>query len=215
MPTTVHVSPPITFYIREEPYGFLSNFWRATQTIDGVTYGTNEAYYQAMRAKDPAVQEWIGQAPHPYLAMKVGRTLTEKGLERPDWTSIKLDVMLRGLRAKFRQNAALANDLLDTGYVALHEAPKNGWKDSFWGNSPQDDGTPGASHLGRLLMVVREELRASKHGVPEFHCESCKRMISHAEILRPNRFNFNCPHCASGGLVREVRRTPPVPLTPL
>ena len=209
------MSQPIHFYIREEPYGWLSNFERAPQTIDGVTYPTNEAYYQAMRAKDPKVQAWIGQAPHPFLAMKAGRALAGKGLERPDWAAVKLDVMLRGLRAKFRQNPELAQKLLETGYAELHESPKNGWKDSFWGNTPTDDGKPGASNLGKLLMLVRSELRAARDGLPSYHCETCRKSFEADEVLRPSLFNFACPTCPNGGTVWEVARTPPVPLPPL
>lgn len=162
------MTEPICFYIREEPYGFLSNFERAPQVVDGVLYPTNEHFYQAMKSADPAISAWIAKAPTAWHAMKAGRALKERDI-RPHWnggqdteansTPVKLEVMLQGLRAKFSQNADLREQLLATGDAVLHESPKGGFKDSFWGNTPKDDGSPGDSHLGRLLMQVRSELQ--------------------------------------------------------
>lgn len=153
----------ICFYIREEPYGFLSNFERARQVVDGLSYPTNEHYYQAMKSADPDIREWIRRAPTAWHAMKAGRALKERDITL-GWSNstrpVKLDVMLKGLRAKFSQNPHLKEQLLATGDAILHESPKGGFKDSFWGNTPKDDGSPGESWLGRLLMQVREELRS-------------------------------------------------------
>lgn len=165
------MTEPICFYIREEPYGFLSNFERAPQVENGLSYPTNEHYYQAQKASDPTLRAWIRNAPTAWHAMKAGRALKERETT-PHWSGgqdtesnsapVKLEVMLRGLRLKFSQNPHLAEQLLATGDAALHESPKGGFKDSFWGNTPKDDGSPGDSHLGRLLMQVREELRSGE-----------------------------------------------------
>lgn len=159
LPIECHV---ICFYIREEPYGWLSNFERSPQTENGVTYPTNETYYQSMKASNPELRAWIAAAPTAWHAMKAGRALKESETVR-GWTDpenpIKLAVMLHGLRLKFSQNQELAMKLLATGDAVLHESPKGGFTDYFWGNSPKPDGSPGDSHLGRLLMQVRDELR--------------------------------------------------------
>ena len=150
----------IRFFIREEPYGFLSNFDR-TPFVAWSDWGchlfpTNEHHYQAQKANCEDVHIWIQQAPHARLAMVIGRELEHnKYLKdkymKKDWDKKKLDVMLNGLRAKFA-NIYLKNMLLETGDAILHE---DNPEDPFWGIG---DGS-GESWLGKLLMQVREEIR--------------------------------------------------------
>lgn len=169
----------IFFFIREAPYGFLSNLWRAQQVVDGIFYDCNERYYQCQKTGSAKILAWIFTAPSPYLAMSVGHSLRIKhrvpdGLEiRPDWTkSTRLLTMLKGLRAKFTQNQDLAALLLATGDDSLHE--NNGY-DRFWGVGEPDAPiiakkldeqglayTPkGEDNLGKLLMQVRDELKSA------------------------------------------------------
>lgn len=60
--------------------------------------------------------------------------------------------MYKLLRAKFVQEP-MRSKLLETGEAYLEET--NYWKDTFWGVY---NGT-GENRLGRLLMLVRDELR--------------------------------------------------------
>ena len=146
----------IKFYIREEPYGFLSNFWRCSQTTYdefgySVTCPTNEHYYQSSKAKRSDVQEWIAKAPTAKIAMTTGRSLPIDEIKE-NWDSIKTEIMLNGLRSKF-QDETLKLLLLWTGDVILVEDSPT---DMFWGGS-----LPGSQNmLGKLLMQVRDEIRA-------------------------------------------------------
>ena len=138
----------INFYYRKKEYGWLSNFWRCWQEVDGIFYPANEYYYQAEKAKERDVHIWISNAPNPYLAMQAGRSL-RKGKELvDDWDSRKVDVMLKGLRAKF-EDAGLREKLLETGDAVIHEDSPT---DMFWGIRGKD-------MLGRLLMQVRNEIK--------------------------------------------------------
>ena len=145
----------IKFYVREEPYGFLSNFWRQRQEVGIYTYPTNEHYYQSMKPK-PAefrIARWIAEAPTAKLAMQTGRLLNPDQI-RPDWNQIKTTFMLTGLRAKF-SNPNLALMLKWTGDAILIEDSPT---DMFWGGS-----LPGSSNmLGKLLMHVREEINENR-----------------------------------------------------
>ena len=118
----------ILFYSRGSYYGWLSNFERVYQKINGVLYDTNEHYYQSEKAKYDECKDWIINAPNPFLAMKAGRSLRKKEMKE-NWDKIKVDVMLKGLRAKF-QNERLKQMLLATGNTPLHE---NSPTDMFWG----------------------------------------------------------------------------------
>lgn len=142
----------VFFFIREEAYGFLSNFWRALQVVDGVAYDSNERFYQVQKAKDADLKASIYDMKEPYWCMVIGHNMRPKDV-RAEWTEeIRLATMLKGLRAKFSQNAELKQQLLATGDKALHEKNPD---DFFWGYG---DGT-GKDYLGKLLMQVRAELR--------------------------------------------------------
>jgi len=148
----------IGFFIREEPYGFLSNFERTPITImvqwGTVTYPTVEHYYQAQKANCVEVHDWIAWAPHARLAMIIGRQLEHnKYLQKymkPKWKKVKRPVMLAGQRAKY-ENIKLRKMLLKTGDAILYE---NNPEDFYWGIG---DGS-GENWLGRLIMQVREEI---------------------------------------------------------
>ena len=58
------------------------------------------------------------------------------------------------VRAKFTQNHALRQQLLDTGDRELREG--NSWHDIFWGVDLRTG--KGENHLGKILMKVRSEL---------------------------------------------------------
>lgn len=138
----------ILFYSRGSSYGWLSNFERAPMMIDSIEYKSNEHYYQSRKAKDPEIRAWIRNAPNPFLAMKAGRSLRRKEMII-NWNSIRRKTMLKGLRAKFTQNPTLAQKLLATGDITLHE---NSPTDMYWGIKGRD-------MLGKLLMRVRGELQ--------------------------------------------------------
>lgn len=144
----------IGFYIRKEPYGFMSNFWRAEQTIDGITYPTNEHYYQTMKAKNDKVRIWIANSPKAWNSMKAGQSLREKEIV-DNWVEHKVEVMLTGLRAKFSQNDVLKQLLLATGDAHLYEDSPT---DMYWGGKLQGS----KNMLGILLMKVRKELKGSE-----------------------------------------------------
>lgn len=144
----------IGFYIRKKPYGFMSNFWRAEQTIDGITYPTNEHYYQSMKAKDPKVREWIANSPKAWNSMKAGRSLRESEMI-DDWEDYKVDLMYIGLSAKFQQNENLKKMLLETGDAHLYE---NSPTDMFWGGKLEGS----KNMLGILLMKVRDVLKGEE-----------------------------------------------------
>src|SRR5690348_12262116 len=110
----------INFYLNDDPYGWLSNFERAPQIVDGLVYYTNEHFYQHRKAKNPKLAQWIASAPTPYAAMMAGRSLRENE-KLENWEDLKVNVMLEGLVAKFSQNDLLRRLLLETGDAVLHE----------------------------------------------------------------------------------------------
>lgn len=130
---------------------FLSNFWPARVVLDGLEYPTTEHAYQAAKTMDHGRRRMIRSLPTPGHAKRQGRNLTL----RPDWERVKLSVMEDLLRQKFAKEP-LRSQLLATYPWDLVEF--NTWGDTFWGVC----NGKGTNHLGRLLMKVRDGLRAQQ-----------------------------------------------------
>ena len=127
-----------------------------------------EHYYQAQKfmgvGHSDAVDlvDSIAAAPSPEEAARIGRRAERQRPElvRRDWASVKCDVMLAGLRAKFRRHAGPRAMLLSTAGDEVRgacgaELAESSPHDQFWG---QGYTGAGRNTLGRLLMLVREEL---------------------------------------------------------
>jgi ribA/ribD-fused uncharacterized protein len=147
MPDTV-----IRFYRLREEYGCFSNFSRHPVALKGRTWPTSEHYYQAQKYAGTPREEEVRQAKSAMIAAHMGRS--RKHPLRPDWEQVKLTVMREAVLAKFTQHADIRAVLLGTGDAEIVEHSP---KDSFWGDG--GDGS-GQNHLGKVLMSVREELRA-------------------------------------------------------
>ena len=135
-------------------YAFLSNFYPSTIYHDGITYPTNEHFFQAMKTLDIDERKAIAAAETPGQAKRMGRNVKL----RPDWEKIKVDVMRLGLILKFT-DAELAEKLIATGDEELVEG--NWWHDQTWGSCFCADHcrTPGRNLLGMLLMELRKDLQ--------------------------------------------------------
>lgn len=134
-----------------EEFAFLSNFYPAPTQLDGVTYSSVEHAYQAAKSNDPEVRKQF-QSPglSPASAKRLGRRVALS----PNWETSKICVMLGLLRSKF-SNPDLKQLLLSTRDAELLEG--NTWGDTFWGVNLFTG--EGQNQLGRLLMLVRAELR--------------------------------------------------------
>jgi ribA/ribD-fused uncharacterized protein len=174
---------------------FLSNFYPSRVVITLPVWGaaplgtestpharldgpTVEHVFQAAKAPRGPELEAILNASTSGDAKRLGRDVRV----REDWESVKRDVMLACLRAKFRPRSGLAAQLvLGTGNRMLVEG--NTWGDRVWGATwsgwtpekglfqregmkvwarERDQGMiralTGENWLGRLLMLVRAEL---------------------------------------------------------
>jgi len=72
---------------------------------------------------------------------------------RPDWDSIKISIMTKGVLAKFSQNHEMKGILLSTKNLPIHEdSPYDfewGWRNN------------GKDLLGKILVKVREHFRTN------------------------------------------------------
>lgn len=134
-------------------YDFLSNFYNAPVTWEGLTYLNAEAVFQAAKVLTDEERMAFTVLP-PNKAKRLGRQVQL----RSDWETVKVGVMEEVVRAKFTQNPDLAARLLATGDATLVEG--NTWGDTCWGVDTRTG--KGENHLGQILMKVRGELRAAE-----------------------------------------------------
>jgi ribA/ribD-fused uncharacterized protein len=127
--------------------------------VDGVLVPSAEALYQACRFPHrPEVQSLIIKQHSPMTAKMVSKPYRDDS--RGDWLSIRIRVMRWVLRVKLAMHWSSFGRLL----LATEDCPivEDSRRDDFWGAIPQADGSlAGANVLGRLLMELREELKAS------------------------------------------------------
>ena len=132
---------------------FLSNFYPAQIEFESLSYPDVEHAYQSAKTTDMNQRRQIASLPTPADAKHAGEALPL----RPDWPTIKFDVMEQCVRYKFAHHPELARLLLNTGDAYLEEG--NTWHDQVWGVYQGE----GENHLGKILMKVRAELQKSPH----------------------------------------------------
>ena len=132
-------------------WAFLSNFYWNEIEFEGITYPTNEHFFQAMKTLDINERHAIANCLTPGRAKRMGRRVAL----RPDWEDVKEAVMLEGLCLKFADEQ-LADWLLETGDEELVEG--NWWEDTTWGVC---NGV-GENKLGKLLMKVRDMIKEER-----------------------------------------------------
>lgn len=141
----------------DKEWAFLSNFYESEIEFEGITYPTNEHFFQAMKTLDLDERRRIANALTPGQAKRMGRRVTL----RPDWEEVKEDVMFLGLCLKFADDQ-LADWLLETGDEELVEGTT--WHDNEWGNCTcqKCKNVPGKNKLGKLLMKVRGMIKEER-----------------------------------------------------
>ena len=169
----------ILFYSPKDPYGCFSNFSRHEVCIQDRVWPASEYPFQAMKFHPHRMDQYnrIALAPTPAKAAELGRDRSVP--IRPDWDSV-IDPVAEGLedvsvddgrgldrvfvrlkdvimyevvRAKFSQNEDCKRTLLSTGRLPLIE---NAIHDPYWGWGCS---RVGINKLGKILMVVRQELQ--------------------------------------------------------
>jgi ribA/ribD-fused uncharacterized protein len=146
----------------EKDYRWMSNFYPSTFNAEGIEMKSSEQYFmwrKALTMGDKEIAEKILESDTPDEAKALGRKV--KGYDDELWSKVSYDIMVEGLRYKFRQNRKLARALLATYGEELAEAAKY---DKKWGIglTPKQarDGAKwnGQNLLGKALMQVRSEL---------------------------------------------------------
>lgn len=147
--------------------GCFSQWFEASFQVDGQTYLTAEHFMMAEKARlfdDQETRTSILAARTPAEAKKLGRGV--KGFDDALWEQGRFDIVVRANNAKFSQNRALRDYLLNTGDRVLVEASP---VDRIWGiglaandeRALEPRAWCGLNLLGFALMEVRARLASN------------------------------------------------------
>lgn len=154
----------ICFHNPNEENGYLSNWYPAHFTVDGIEFSLMEQfmmYQKACRFHDASVAKEILSTNDVAEIKKLGREV--HGYNENTWNGVRQIIVYEGLKAKFSQNAELKEKLVDTGDAILAECAV---RDQIWGiglsmrdpNRLDRSKWRGKNLLGYALMMVREQL---------------------------------------------------------
>ncbi len=158
----------IGFFHEYEAYGCFSNWYPAEFDYAGKHFLNAEQfmmYHKVMMFGKYDLAEQIMKSKDPYECKKIaGQKFPEFRAEI--WEEVCQTVVKRGVKAKFVQNPDLLKKLLGTGEALLAECSPY---DRKWGigidiKDPDRldcSKWKGSNYLGRILMEVRDELRAA------------------------------------------------------
>jgi ribA/ribD-fused uncharacterized protein len=155
-----HRNECVLFMRTKERFGGLSNMASGYPLfINGIYIPTSEALYQACRfPHKPDLQKVIIGQKSPMTAKMKSKPYRKDS--RPDWDSVRVDIMWWCLQVKLAQHWEKFGDLLlSTGDNPIIE---ESYKDQFWGAKPMNaEKLIGTNILGQLLTILREQLKGS------------------------------------------------------
>jgi len=157
----------VCFHNPEEINGYLSNWYLADFSVDGIQYSSMEQYMMYQKAllfQDMEIAKQILNTSNVGKIKALGRSV--KNYEDIIWNGMRQIIVYQGLLQKFQQNTELKEKLLATQEHLLAECAV---QDKIWciGLSMKDerrlhlDKWQGQNLLGFSLMCVRSALKQS------------------------------------------------------
>ena len=157
----------IYFYSHtKDDYKYMSNFYPSVFVDENnILFNCTEQYlmYQKCKLFDPNNNQMLLQIlgeKSPGKIKGLGRMVNNYNDNQ--WSNLRYQVMVNGLRLKFGQNQSIANKLIQTNPKMLYEAAKF---DAIWGIGfdaetaiNTDKASFGSNLLGQALVQVRGEL---------------------------------------------------------
>jgi ribA/ribD-fused uncharacterized protein len=138
-----------------DEYFFLSNFYPRFIRDGKLRFKCVESAFQSYKC-----EKHEDRFPFQFMVSSYAKRRGRSVKLRPDWEKNKIFYMYKLVLLKFRSHRDLQDKLLETGDAELIEG--NNWHDNYWGDCycPLCKNIKGQNHLGKILMRVRDNLRA-------------------------------------------------------
>lgn len=137
----------------QDQFRFLSNFVCKNPIVfQGKEWPTVEHSYVAYKTLDKNKREEIRLTKNPGEVKRLGRKLEL----RKDWGFIKLHLMFKLVKLKFKANPEYFVMLKE---IDGHIEESNLWHDNFWGDCKCNKCSTilGENQLGKILMYIRDK----------------------------------------------------------
>jgi ribA/ribD-fused uncharacterized protein len=121
--------------------------------LEGLHWKSVAHYVEAQRFDCDEARDLVRESTYAFAAKTLARE--RPNALRPNWLQMRDGAMEKAQRAKFASHPVLAEKLTSTGNAEIIEASP---MSKHWGAG--SDGT-GKNMLGRILMKIRADLRAS------------------------------------------------------
>lgn len=158
----------VTITTNEDKWGILGNLYATPLNVDGVRFASSEQLFQVMKFTDKEILLDLYRSRGMTPKMKAKKN-EKRGLRRPDWGQIIVDVMKFCLQTKYDQSEAFRQTLKETAGKTIVEdqsSRKTIKTVDTWGAVTVDDKFIGSNLLGRLLMELRDNGKLEYH-LPE------------------------------------------------
>jgi hypothetical protein len=182
----------------------LSNHAPTPFELDGIQYCNMEQYWMASKAAyfvDTEMQNKVMTMENPVLIKRAAKKI--HNIDDTKWRKDANPIILKGLKAKFRQSKWAKDTLLSSGQFELAECTAH---DRWWSTGLPITSEnllqrpwPGGNQMGIMLMKVRDEIRKDdeRAGIPppplnhgtEFDDTAGNRPT--IEIIRPQLHAIN------------------------
>ena len=141
-----------------------SNFYPSVFTVNNIKFYNNEQYFMYQKAiffgDNETANEILKYGKNPKEAKKLGRLVAN--FDNSKWDAVRYDIMLTGLRHKFKSNPRLKELLLSFGDRIFVEASPF---DKIWGiglsqndiNADDEQKWKGQNLLGKALTQLKTE----------------------------------------------------------
>lgn len=149
------------FWKPDDEHGIFSNWYECPYTHNNILFNTSEHYLmyeKAILMNDLTIAAKIITCDSPKRAQQLGRMI--KNWDEDKWVQNRENIMFNALKAKFDNNPALKNYLLNTNNKILVEASP---VDKIWGiglnkhDAAKNPGVfKGLNLLGKSLMNLRD-----------------------------------------------------------
>jgi len=133
---------------------YLSTFEEYKFKENGIDYKSVEHYFQSKKFErtNPEAAQEIRDSGTSQEANVAGRSNKKM---RPDWDSIKYEIMYNANYLKFKDNPTLKEKLLNTGDAEIIQQSD---QEFYWSQNFQDPPT-GRNLLGKILKDIRKRLK--------------------------------------------------------
>ena len=102
---------------KSHPWACFSNYFIREFIVQGIYYPTVEHYFSSQKFTTPEYKEEIRKARSGLKAKQLASVVRDDVVE--NWEEKQLDVMKRGVQAKFMQHIDLKNQLLATQHAEI------------------------------------------------------------------------------------------------